>query len=177
MKKETATKLKIGAGLLILLLLSSEKTKAVSMNLLIKNLTSFLPPLEGFSATPYWDVRQWTWGYGTRVPGSTDNPNVKPPGTITPAKALDDLLAHTQNDLMELLPLVVPRLNANKWTAFLSFSYNEGIGNAKNLLPNINSGNDTLLELQWKKYIYADGKINTTLVARRNAEWALWKKV
>lgn len=27
---------------------------------------------EGFSVQPFWDNKQWTWGYGTQAPGGTD---------------------------------------------------------------------------------------------------------
>lgn len=30
--------------------------------------SEFLKPWEGFRADPYWDVKQWTQGYGTRAP-------------------------------------------------------------------------------------------------------------
>ena len=27
---------------------------------------------EGFAKTPFWDNKQWTWGYGTMAPGGYD---------------------------------------------------------------------------------------------------------
>lgn len=173
MTTDEKRKLIIAGGLMFLFLLLPKQLTDL-MSAITNNLKTFLPPLEGFSTKPYWDHKQWSWGYGTRVPGSTNDPAINPGGTITREKAFEDMLKYLQNDLMELLPLVVPRLNAKQWTAFLSFSYNLGIGNAKNLLDNINKQDKAALELQWKKYVYASGVINSTLVARRNKEWQLW---
>ncbi len=144
------------------------------VNLIENTLKSFLPPLEGFSAVPYWDHKQWSWGYGTRVPGSTDNKDIRPSGNITRERALNDAMAHVEADYLKLEALVTIPLTANQWSALLSFSYNVGIGNADNLVPNINARAWTALEAQWKKYIYASGVVNQTLVARRNKEWSLW---
>jgi len=132
-------------------------------------LSSFLPSVEGFSSTPYWDVSRWSWGYGTAAPGST--------GTITRSQAMSDLLTHVATDYAYLAPLVTKKLNANQWAAYLSFSYNLGTGNADNLLDNINSGDQDALGQQWAKYIYSGGSVNSDLVARRSKEWALWNTV
>jgi GH24 family phage-related lysozyme (muramidase) len=61
-----------------------------------------------------------------------------------------------------------------QWAALLSFSYNEGIGRAYNLLDNINSGDDNALAAQMRKYIYAGGVVNDNLVERREKEINLW---
>lgn len=170
MTEQTKSSLKIAAGIFLLLLLP----KNTQMAAIKTNLSKFLSKWEGFSPTPYWDVNRWSWGYGTRVPNSGTDKTKNPGGTITRDKAMSELQAYASNDLMELLPLVVPRLNARQWAAFLSFSYNLGLGNANNLLANINAQDNAALETQWKKYIYADGVVNQNLVARRNAEWQLW---
>ena len=137
-------------------------------------LTKFLPPLEGFSSTPYWDYKQWSWGYGTRVPGSVNDQNKKPTGTISRDKAMLDALQHVNGDYLYLKSLVKASLNANQWSALLSFSYNLGRGNADNLVANINAKNWPALESQWKQYVYAGGVINSTLVNRREKEWNLF---
>lgn len=151
---------------------------AVVLSLLMVSYTSilktFLPSWESFSPTPYWDYKQWSWGYGTRVPGSVDNEDINPGGTIDRATAMSQMLSHIQGDYSYLKRLISRDLTASQWAALLSFSYNEGVGNADNLTTNINSGNDSALELQWKKYIYAGGVVSSTLVERRNAEWQLW---
>jgi len=139
-----------------------------------KFLVPFLKTWEGFSATPYWDVSRWSWGYGTRVPGSTDNKNIRPSGTITQTQAMMDALGEVNKDYTYLKTLITVPLAARQWAALLSFAYNLGPGNADNLVPNINAQDYDALETQWKKYVYAGGVINQDLVDRRNAEWALF---
>jgi len=138
-------------------------------------LQQFFVTWESFSATPYWDYKQWSWGYGTRVPGSVNDRNINPGGTITRDQAMKDALHHVQLDYDYLKKIITRSLNANQWSALLSFSYNAGSGNADNLANNINSYQDAALEDQWKKYIYAGGEINQGLINRRNAEWQLWQ--
>lgn len=137
-------------------------------------LDGFFKTWEGFKSTPYWDYKQWSWGYGTRVPGSSTNPSINPGGSITRVKAMADALQHVQTDYLYLKPMIKMPLNPRQWAALLSFSYNEGSGNADNLVKNINSGDMAALETQWKLYIYAGGEVNDDLIARRNAEWNLF---
>lgn len=133
---------------------------------LINRLASFIPSVEGFRSTPYWDVSRYSWGYGTAAPG--------PNGTITRDQAFADMLTHLLHDYEILKGQVTRSLSVAQWAAYLSFSYNEGIGNADNLIDNINSHNDTALKTQWRKYIYAGGVVNQDLVERREKELALW---
>lgn len=137
---------------------------------IISVLETFIPREEGFVAFPFWDFKQWTWGYGT---AAGFNERLKPKGTITRDQAMKDLIANFTKDYYLLAPKITVNLNANQWAAYLDFSFNEGIGNAENLLSDINS-NSPNLEHHIKEYIYAGGKINDGLVARRNREWILW---
>lgn len=133
---------------------------------LLNTLASFIPSVEGFSAHPYWDVSRYSWGYGTAAPGAS--------GTITREKAFADMTAHLLSDYRYLKPLITRNLSVKQWAALLSFSYNEGPGNADNLVADINSGDDTALQAHWKKYIYAGGVASSDLIDRRGKEWALW---
>lgn len=126
-----------------------------------------IPEFESFRAHPYWDYRQYSWGYGTRAPGAT--------GTITREKALQEMRAYLTADYNTLSRLITRSLNANQWAALLSFSYNLGVDDAKNLVPNINAGRETALGEQWNKYIYAGGVKNSELIRRRGIEWNIWK--
>ncbi len=153
----------VGTGFLVLMLALPGSAGAAA----IYSVTDWLiPSFEGFRAHPYWDVSRYSWGYGTAAPG--------PDGTITKEQALADLRKHAQADYQYLAPMITRPLSANQWGAYLSFSYNEGAGNADNLVANINSGDNAALELQWKKYIYSDGSVNPDLVARRAREWEVW---
>jgi GH24 family phage-related lysozyme (muramidase) len=148
------------AALLLMVSMNIKKWKALA--------ASVIASFEGFSPVPYWDVSRWSWGYGTPAPG--------PDGTITKAEAMADLQTHAQDDYDNLAPRITRTLTANQWAAYLSFSYNLGVGNAYNLVDDINSGDDTALEIHWKKYIYAGGVVNSDLVARRAKEWSLWSQ-
>lgn len=129
-------------------------------------LRPFLEKWEQFSATPYWDVSRWSWGYGTQAPGPT--------GSIDRATAWNDAAAHAAADKAYLAPLLSVALNPRQWAALLSFSYQEGPGNADNLIKNLNAQDLAALQDQWKKYIYVGGEISPNSVARRAAEWDLF---
>lgn len=133
---------------------------------ILNKLATFIPSVEGFSSKPYWDISRYSWGYGTAAPGST--------GTITREQAFADMVTYLMNDYATLKNKVTRSLNFKQWAALLSFSYNLGIGNALNLVPVINAGDDDALHQKWIKYVYASGVVNPDLVARRNKEFALW---
>lgn len=133
---------------------------------LLNKLASFIPSVEGFRSTPYWDVSRYSWGYGTVAPGPT--------GSITREQAFADMVAYLMSDYAALSARITRPLAANQWAALLSFSYNLGIGNAYNLIPLINSGDTMALGVKWNKYVYAGGVINQYLVERRGKEWDLW---
>lgn len=142
----------------------------MEFNSVSDTLDNFIPKVEGFSSLPYWDHKQWSWGFGTAC--GFDN-NVKPKGSISRDQALKETQQHYSRDFNFLSTKIKVDLTANQWAAYLSFSYNEGLGNAENLINDINS-NSPGLEAHWKKYIYASGQINNDLIARRNKEWNLW---
>lgn len=133
---------------------------------LLDKLATFIPSVEGFSSTPYWDQSRFSWGYGTAAPGAT--------GTISREKAFSDMITYLMNDYATLGNKITRSLSVKQWAALLSFSYNLGIGNALNLVPIINAGDDDALHDKWIKYVYAGGVVNQDLVARRNKEFALW---
>lgn len=133
---------------------------------LINKLAAFIPSVEGFRSTPYWDVSRYSWGYGTRAPGAT--------GHITREQAFADMLTYLLADYDILRLLITRSLTVNQWAALLSFSYNLGNDDAKDIVPLINAGNDAALKIEWMRYVHAGGAVNADLVARRNKEWGLW---
>lgn len=137
-------------------------------------LSSFIPRVEGFSSKPYWDVSRWSWGYGTRVPGSIDDRNKRPDSTITRNAAFDEMMKHIDGDAKALTPLLKVFVKPNQMAALLSFSYNLGSGTARKLIPYINSGNYQALEIEWKSYYNAGGLPNNNLRQRRIKEWNLF---
>ena len=133
---------------------------------LINKLASFIPSVEGFRSTPYWDEKRYSWGYGTAAPGAT--------GTITREQAFADMLTYLLADYVKLSGRISRTLTVSQWVALLSFSYNLGVGAAYNLVPLINLDDDNALIDKWAKYVYAGGVINDDLIARRQKEINLW---
>lgn len=133
---------------------------------IIAILSSFVPSVEGFRSTPYWDVSRWSWGYGTEAPGKT--------GTITRDQAFADMLTYLMADYERMQKKITRSLTANQWAALLSFTYNLGYDDGYDIAPFINAGNDSELEREWKRYVYSGGEINPVLVDRRIKEWNLW---
>lgn len=121
---------------------------------------------EGFRGNPYWDVSRYSWGYGTRAPGST--------GTITREQARAELEAYVTQDYEYLQQLITRALTVNQWAALLSFSYNLGKYNADNLVANINANDDVALHNQWMQYVNSGGQYDPDLADRRAREWEIW---
>lgn len=134
-------------------------------------LKDFLPSVEGFSPEPVWDVRQWSWGYGTPA---GYNKNKKPAGTISRQKAWSDSVKYINSDYNYLRPMISAKLSANQWAALLSFSYNVGRYSADNLVYLINNSTPAAVVSKMKEYIYSDGQISNGLINRRNKETKLY---
>lgn len=133
---------------------------------IIAILSSFVPSVEGFRSTPYWDVSRYSWGYGTAAPGKT--------GTITRDQAFADMLTYLMADYERMQKKITRSLTANQWAALLSFTYNLGYDDGYDIAPFINDGDDTRLEAEWKRYVHSGNAVNPDLVARRAKEWELW---
>lgn len=135
-------------------------------------IQSFLPSVESFSPYPVWDNKQWSWGYGT---AAGYDPNNKPLGSITQAKAMQELFKVVDDHYAYLSKKITRKLTGNQWAALLSFSFNLGQYTADNLVPYINDGNDNALFIEWRKYVHSAGTISQGLVKRREKEIALWQ--
>lgn len=147
------------------------------------NMTAaeLIASFEGFRARPYWDVSRWSWGYGTRAPGNFGYASVYPDPTVTITKpaALQELQQHSQSDFNYLNQLITRPLTGNQWAAYLSFSYQEGTGNADNLAGEINSGDNQALAARWRLYNKvrdANGilQYDAGTAARREKELQIW---
>lgn len=150
----------IGAGVLLVTWFAMFKTR------LINKLAEFIPSVEGFRSTPYWDVSRYSWGYGTKAPGAS--------GTITRQQAFAEMVSYLLSDYDLLKKHITRQLSVNQWAALLSFSYNLGNDDAVGIAPYINAGNDTALATQWMKYVHSGGVVNPVLVDRRKKEIVLW---
>lgn len=74
--------------------------------------------------------------------------------------------------------LVKVKLNDNQFSAIVSFVFNLGIGNFQKstLLKVINAGLDSAnVAVQFRRWVYVDGKISQGLIRRREAEVKLYQ--
>lgn len=96
---------------------------------------SFIKYKEGYYKNPYWDVKQWSVGYGSYA-GSRDKSN-KPSITLTKSQADAKLREEVKSHISTLNSInndLDYNFNQNEFDALVSFSYNLGQGNLKLLL-------------------------------------------
>ena len=62
------------------------------------------------------------------------------------------------------------QINQNQFDALVSFAYNLGCGNLKNIAENLNKNDFSGATARMKKYVYAGGNKLEGLVRRRQAE-------
>lgn len=128
---------------------------------------------EGFSPKPYrCPADVWTIGYGT-TRGVTP---ATPPITKEEGKLL--LLRDLKVFSLGILKLTKPALNQNQFDALCSFVYNVGLGSYQRsqLRMKINRGEFDAASLQFIKWTRGGGRVLPGLVARRQAEAALFRK-
>jgi len=120
---------------------------------------------EGCILHPYRDqVGYWTIGYGNRyINGVEVTADTLP---ITQAQAEDLLVTSlkTYEDIVR--KAITVTLTQNQYDALCSFCYN--LGNINGLKSKINNG--TISKEDFKKYVYAGGKVLPVLVDRRQRE-------
>ena len=104
----------------------------------------------------------------------------------TPVKPGDKITQQRANELFEIIakdfadrvkPLVRSIVTPNQFAALTSFAYNAGIGNLKSstLLKKVNANpNDPTIDLEFKKWDKAGGKVLAGLTKRRAAESKLY---
>lgn len=123
---------------------------------------------ESFRASPYWDVKQWAIGYGTKCENDA--------APITEAQA-SQLLADLLRGLaIKVAPLLKVAVTANQGGALLSFAYNLGVDAlaGSTLLKKLNAGDYEGAANQFGKWVKAGGKTLPGLVKRRADERALF---
>ncbi|MDE1714209.1 lysozyme (plasmid) [Chromobacterium amazonense] len=134
----------------------------------IKLIKSF----ENLRLNAYQDmVGVWTIGYGHT------GPEVKPGQSLTQAQAdqlLADDLDHFETGVSRL---VTAPLNANQFSALVSFSYNLGLGSLQRstLLELLNKSNYAGAAAQFPDWDHSGGKVVAGLLRRRLAEQTLFQ--
>ena len=126
---------------------------------------------EGLRLTAYQDsVGVWTIGYGHT--GSDVHPGL----AITQQQASELLLKDVASAVAAVNRLVTVPLTQNQFDALVDFVFNAGAGNlaGSTLLRDLNAGNYAGAAAQFPKWVHAGNQILPGLVARRNAELALF---
>lgn len=128
------------------------------------NLQDFIKREEGFRANAYWDVEQYSIGYGTKA----RSPNE----TITEAEALKRLNA----EIAARRAIVIRKSTSYgyNWSpaqidSMTSFIYNLGEGKFDQVTDN-GKRSDSQIAAKMLEYTYADGKSLPVLVRRRKSE-------
>ncbi|MFX0132181.1 MAG: glycoside hydrolase family protein [Candidatus Hodarchaeota archaeon] len=87
---------------------------------------------EGFSQTPYYDIKQWTWGYGTRVPFIYNIRRKLGNGIIITYEEaeheLEKYIINAYKYLYKCLQKNMHQLNHVRREAFIDMIYNIGSG-------------------------------------------------
>lgn len=135
---------------------------------------------EGFRAEPYQDsVGVWTIGYGTTV--YPDGTKVAPDdGPVTKERAEELLFDHVNQVALVGLKRYVrtfDRLSQHQVDALASFVYNLGTGAFANstLLRKLNLSHFDDAADEFKRWVYAGGKVLKGLIKRRDSEAHLYR--
>jgi GH24 family phage-related lysozyme (muramidase) len=128
---------------------------------------------EGFRAQVYKDGAGYpTIGYGHRLKGSESFPN-----GITLEQGTALLKQDLQTAENAVNTLVKVSLTQPQFDALVDFTYNVGAGNleASTLLTKLNKGDYSAVPSEFVKWVYAGGKVEPGLVARRQDEARMWE--
>jgi lysozyme len=120
---------------------------------------------EGFSATPYADHKGYSIGYGHLIkPGENLT-------SVTVSEALDILASDVQWAMEAVRSAVTVPLTQGQFDALVSFCFNVGAPAFKRstLVRRINAG-DSAASAEFSRWVYASGKVNPSLVSRRQSE-------
>jgi lysozyme len=154
----------------------------MKVNKINKAGLDLIKSFEGFSAKAYVDPATGglpiTIGYGsTRY---SDGSKVKMTDPVLSMEAAEKLLADTMGQYeLAVDAMAVDTLNANQFSALVSFCYNCGAGNLKSstLLKKVNiNPNDPTIAAEFAKWNKGAGKVLAGLTRRRKAEHELYFK-
>ena len=158
---------------MLIIILSSFATTVKAASPLVAGSTNnnvevvkLIKQFEGFSHTPYKDISGYSIGYGHHIlPGE----NLKYVTREQAEKLLAKDLAKYSKCVDEAITV---EMSLKQRAAMISLCYNIGTGGFKQstLARKVNSGKKFNIAAEFGKYIYAGGKINKTLVARRKTE-------
>jgi len=132
------------------------------------NAAKSIAQFEGFYEKPYWDYKQWSYGYGSKAPGKD--------ASISKSDAMDMLNQRIPEYTKHIKSAVTVPLTQNQVDALASFTYNVGPGWTKNssVIDSLNSGDYQGAADNMLKYNKAGGKVLKGLENRRAAERKLF---
>ncbi|KAJ3037716.1 hypothetical protein HDV00_001365 [Rhizophlyctis rosea] len=139
------------------------------------NGRKFIEGFEGYRANFYYDsAGVKTIGYGHACQPSSSCNSIHAPLSRAQADALfaKDLKRYESS----VNSLVKTALTQNQFDALVSFTYNLGAGNLRNIVPYLNKRQFKTATDHMLKYTHAGGKVLPGLVRRRKAEVALFNK-
>lgn len=136
---------------------------------------SMIKAMEGFWPTPYWDISQYTVGYGTRCPDEDYERYLEEGITEEEAEQLlRDYISGSEEKLNAFADKYSLTLAQNEFDALIMFSYNMGhawlseTGTFRSAVINGAKGNELIFAMtQWCK---AGGQIMKSLIQRRLKE-------
>ena len=163
------------ALLFTLIPLGAVRARAESSFVASESMIAMLKNWEGFSDKPYWDYKQWTVGYGTKVPdGNLERYQTE---GIPPEEAellLNQTLANMGKSINSFIDKFGLNLTQNQFDALLSMSFNcgtswlYGTGYFRTAVIEGWTGSDFMFAIgQWSS---AGGATQTGLIRRRQSE-------
>lgn len=142
------------------------------------NAVRLISEFEGFSASPYLDIRRIpTIGYGfTHYLDDTAVTMQDPPISKSDADVLLGKLA--SGFAARVMRLITVPVTQNQLDALVSFAYNLGVGSlsGSTLLKLLNAGDYAAASKHFLAWSHAGGVVIAGLLRRRQAEQALFLK-
>lgn len=143
----------------------------------VNKALAFIAAKEGFSSRAYADPpgqsQKFSIGYGHQiVPGD----GLSTTSVITEEEGFSLLASDVAKSVDDVYSTITVDLTSTQAAALISFRYNVGGAAFRNstLVKLLNSGDIEGAASQFLKWIYAGGKVSNALIARRNAEQALF---
>ena len=132
-----------------------------------ESLLAFIIGLEGFSSCAYWDVSQYSNGFGTKATNKWE--------CITKTEAKSRMIKHLEEDSKYVLSLY-PNATQNEHDALVSFCYNAGRAGCTKTVKLVAQGKKDAAVWVMKNKINKGLASESGLKKRRLAEIALLNK-
>lgn len=132
-----------------------------------ESLLAFIISLEGFSSCAYWDVSQYSNGFGTKANSKWE--------CITKTEAKSRMVKHLEEDSKYVLSLH-PNATQNEHDALVSFCYNAGRAGCTKTVKLVAQGKKDSAAWVMKQKINKGLASESGLKKRRIAEIALLNK-